>query len=137
MKTGRRIANPTAKALAGTFRADRHADITEIGTPAKSAPIPPRYLTKEARSVWREELDRVTACGITDADSSLFARYCTMEALYRDQISAGELPKAALLTELRRMAELLGIAGLRSRLARVGTADKPTASPFTVRPKVR
>lgn len=92
-------------------------------------------MTKEARAVWREEVDRVTACGITDADSSLFARYCTMEAFYRDQISAGELPKAAILTELRRMAELLGIAGLRSRLARVGTADKPTATPFTVRPK--
>lgn len=85
MKTGRRIANPAAKALAGTFRADRHADISEIATPARSAPIAPRYLTKEARAVWREEVDRVTACGITEADSSLFARYCTMEALYREQ----------------------------------------------------
>ncbi len=84
--------------------------------------------------MWREEVDRVTACGITDADSSLFARYCTMEAAYRTQITAGELPKAALLTELRRMAELLGIAGLRSRLARSGGSEAPKASPFTVRP---
>lgn len=134
MKTGRRIANPSAKALAGTYRSDRHADITEFATPAKSAPTPPRYLTKEARAVWREEVDRVVACGITDADSSLFARYCTMEAAYRAQIAAGELPKAALLTELRRMAELLGIAGLRSRLARTGGGDAPKTSPFTVRP---
>jgi len=134
MRTGRRIANPAAKALAGTFRADRHADIVEIATPAKSAPTQPRYLTKEAKLVWREEVDRVAACGITDADSSLFARYCTMEAVYRTQIAAGELPKAALLTELRRMAELLGIAGLRSRLARAGGTEAPKSSPFTVRP---
>lgn len=92
MKTGRRIANPAAKALAGTFRADRHADITEIATPAKSAPIPPRYLTKEARAVWREELDRVTACGITDADSSLFARYCTMEPSHPSQADEAGSP---------------------------------------------
>lgn len=134
MKTGRRTANPALKHLAGTFRADRHGDIVDLAPSPTSGPVQPAYLSAAAQAVWREELPRVAACGATDADSSIFARYCEMEAAFRVAIVSGELPKAALLTELRRSAELLGIGGLRSRLARAGGNDAPTASPFTVRP---
>lgn len=85
--------------------------------------------------VWEEEFPRVIAVGVTGADSSLFARYCSMEAAFRGSAALGEVPSAALATELRRSAELLGIAGLRSRLAKASpgaTDQKPT---FTVRPK--
>jgi hypothetical protein len=87
----------------------------------------PRHLSVEGRLVWVEEIRRVASCGVTEADSSMFARYCECEAAYRAEVRAGALPKSALLTELRRMADLLGIAGLRLRLARTGTpgATKP------------
>lgn len=138
MKTGRRIANPQTKQLAGTYRKDRHADIVSIAPGAPSnVPVQPFYLTADAKQVWREEIQRVIGCGATDADSSMFARYCELEAAFRRMIATGELPKAALITELRRSAELLGIAGARSRLARVGQPEQPSAtiSPFNIRRK--
>lgn len=134
MKSGRRAPNPASKQLAGTYRKDRHANIVELVTPARDEPIQPGYLSAEAKAVWAEEAARVVACGVTSADSSLFARYCECEATFRVSVLAGDLPKAALLTELRRMAELLGIAGLKSRLGRgsAPAADKPAVA-FTVR----
>lgn len=136
MKSGKRIPSPASKQLAGTYRKDRHANIAVIASPTPDAPIQPAYLSAEAKIVWAEEVRRVTACGATEADSSMFARYCEMEAAFRVQVMAGELPKAALLTELRRSAELLGIGGLRSRLARTGSQkEAPKASPFSIRPR--
>jgi phage terminase small subunit len=133
MKTGRRVANPAAKQLAGTFRKDRHATITTIAQPSKNEPTQPGYMSDIAKEVWAEEFRRVVACGVTEADSSLFGRYCEMEAVFRAGVKNGEVPKAALLTELRRCAELLGIAGLRSRLAKSTGGEAPKASTFTVR----
>lgn len=135
MKTGRRIANPDAKQLAGTFRADRHADIQETATPDRVAPPvePPARLTEAAKAVWREEYRRVVACGLLDADTSMFCRYCEMEAAARAIFALGELPQSALLTELRRTAELLSVAGPRSRLARAASAAPAGPNPFTPR----
>lgn len=129
MKPGRRIANPVAKQLAGTYRNDRHGDIVELVTPRRDEPIEPPYLSPAAKAVWREELRRVVGCGVTESDSSLFGRYCEMEASFRQSVMKGADLKAALLTELRRSAELLGIAGQRSRLARAG-GDKAKPSAF-------
>lgn len=134
MKTGRRIANPSSKQLAGTYRKDRHENIVQLVEPTLGGPVQPGYLSEEAKKVWAEEINRVIACGSTDADSSIFARYCEMEAAFRLMIKEGNLPKSALMTELRRSAELLGIGGLRSRLARAGGEKPAPTSAFTVRP---
>ncbi|VWX51773.1 hypothetical protein [Novosphingobium sp. 9U] len=136
MKRGAKLGNPSTQQLAGTFRKDRHADVVSIAPAVPSnTPAQPAYLTADAKQVWSEEIARVTGCGATEADSSMFGRYCQMEAAFRVLIAAGELPKAALITELRRSAELLGIAGARSRLARVAQPAQPNGkpSPFTVR----
>ena len=136
MKTGRRIANPAAKQLAGTYRNDRHGSIVHLLSPSPDAPVRPAYLSPEAAVVWDEELRRVVASGATEADSSLFARYCECEASFRRCITLGDLPKAALLTELRRMCELLGIGGFRSRLSKVSLkGSEPEISPFSLRPE--
>jgi hypothetical protein len=131
MKPGRRIANPASKQLAGTYRKDRHDNIVELATPPRNVPVRPSYMTVEGRLIWDEELPRVIACGVTEADSSLLARYCECEAAFRVAIMAGTPPQAATMTELRRMAELLGIAGLRSRLGKA-TTDTPVKSTFSV-----
>src|SRR3546814_13520324 len=75
----------------------------------------PDYLQPAAREIWMEELSRVMLAGVTERDSSLFAAYCSVEALNRADFIAGEAPPAAYLTEQRRRAELLGIAGPRVR----------------------
>ena len=133
MRKGRRIADPATKTLKGTFRDDRHGNIVAfVPPPAKSVPVAPSWLTDLARQVWDEELPRVIAAGATDADSGFFARYCSMSATFITLTIAGESPKAALATELRRSAELLGIAGLRSRLVKAG-CDAPKATPCSPR----
>ena len=135
MNSGRRIANPKTKQLAGTFRNDRHGSIGLLNASTSAAPpAPPSYLSPEARKVWDEELPRVIGAGVTDADTSMFARYCEMHATFVVATLAGELPKSALLTELRRSAECLGIGGPKSRLAKIGNADQPKAK-FTLMPK--
>ncbi len=129
MKPGRRIANPVTKQLQGTFRDDRHGNIAELVTPPRDEPVQPPYLSPAAKEIWTEELRRVVGCGVTESDSGIFGRYCEMEASFRRTVLDGGDIKAALATELRRTAELLGIAGLRSRLARSG-ADKAKPSAF-------
>ena len=84
--------------------------------------------------VWDEELPRVVACGAVVEDSSAFGRYCTAEAVFREMAVKKEPLSAALMTELRRSAELFGIAGQRSRLAKLATNEPVAASPFSVRP---
>ena len=135
MKTGRRIANPSAKQLAGTFRKDRHAAIAPIAAPSACPPVRPTYMTVEGRLIWDEEIARITACGAVEADSSFIARYCEIEAIYRVSVMAGEVPSGTILTELRRMAELLGIACPRSRLTKIGEAGNAKQNTFTVMKK--
>ncbi|SOB86757.1 hypothetical protein SAMN06297144_1866 [Sphingomonas guangdongensis] len=66
----------------------------------------------------------------------MFGRYCEIEALFRLTVMSGQSPTAATMTELRKMAELLGIAGLKSRLAKLSSTTTETkVSPFTIRPK--
>lgn len=134
MRTGRRTANPDDKRLQGTYRGDRHGDIVTISNPAQNIPVPPAYLSREAKLVWDEELPRVVSCGCTEADSSLLARYCVAEATFRGMAAKVEPISAALMTELRRSAELLGIGGLRSRLAKIGGGDAAKTSAFSTRP---
>ncbi|WP_404713184.1 hypothetical protein [Sphingomonas sp. MMS24-J13] len=95
---------------------------TEIIVPG-DPPIMPDYLTPAAILVWQETIGRVMAAGISEADSSLFARYCSLEAEVRIAFkSGGDLPSAAYLTNLRQMEELLRIAGPKSRIGG-GSAD--------------
>lgn len=124
MKRGPKAEPPSVKAQRGTVRPFRDADRQEIFVPG-SPPAQPDYLTPEAIDVWQEEIGRVMATGVVEIDSSLFARYCSLEALIRKAFRAGvDAPPAAYLTEARRMAELLGIAGRKSRVGKV--ADDPT-----------
>ena len=136
MKSGRRVADPNAKKLAGTYRGDRHATITATAEPVRDLPVRPGYMTAEGKAVWEEELQRVVACGLTSADSTFYARYCELEAIFRVAVMAREVPTSSLVTELRRAAELLGIAGHRSRLIKAATAQpEKAASPFAPRAK--
>lgn len=114
MKRGPKPELPSTKEQRGTWRADRDASNIQITSPC-DPPIVPDYLPAAAQEVWLEEIGRVMTAGIGERDSSLFATYCATEAMCRAAFVAGEPPPAAYLTELRRMRELLGIAGPRVR----------------------
>ena len=130
MQRGRKAEPPSAHFARGTLQPVRHDGRTEIIVPG-DPPQMPDYLTPAAQIVWQEEIGRVMAAGASDLDSSLFARYCALEAKVRQAFSddSGEVPPAAYITTLRQYAELLGIAGRKSRVGKGGADAKPT-NPF-------
>ncbi|MCP5385958.1 MAG: hypothetical protein H6916_03970 [Novosphingobium sp.] len=123
MKRGPKPQLPATKAKRGTLRPDRDGSGPVQLIAAGDPPIVPSYLSPAAQEIWLEEISRVMLAGVTERDSSLFATYCSTEALVRAAFIAGEPPPAAYLTELRRMRELLGIAGPR---VRQGAKNGPT-----------
>lgn len=132
MQRGRKADPPAVKAARlGKLPGTEDFGRTEIIVPG-SPPIQPDYLTAEAIEVWQEELGRVMAAGIVEIDTSLFARYCSLESLVRKAFKAGGVPPpAAYLTVLRQYAELLGIAGRKSRIgSKVGDDPTKSANPF-------
>ncbi|AGH48757.1 hypothetical protein CV103_12035 [Sphingomonas fennica] len=130
MKPGRKAEAPSTKAARGTLRPFRDGLKNELVVPG-DPPLMPDYLTAEAQDVWQEEIGRVMAAGVAEIDSSLFARYCSLEALVRQSFNAGrEPPPASYLTVLRQYAELLGIAGRKSRVGKIADDPTKTRNPF-------
>lgn len=133
MKRGPKPATASTKAQRGTLRKDRDGAVAVIQpmqlVSAGDPPIMPEYLQPAAREIWQDELPRVMLSGISERDSTLFATYCALEAQIRAAFIAGEAPPAAYLTEQRRRAELLGIAGPRVRQA--GKEPTQSGNPFT------
>lgn len=130
MKRGPKAEPPSAKWERGTIRPYRDDGKTELVVPG-DPPIMPDYLTPEAIEVWGELLGRVMAAGVTEIDSAMFARYCSLEALVRKAFAADTPPPAAYLTVLRQHEELLRIAGPKSRVGAGGKADGAKSSnPF-------
>lgn len=115
MKRGPKPEARATKVQRGTLQPCRDGGaVVELVT-AVDPPMMPDYLSDAAKEVWIEQIGRVMLGGIGDRDSLLFARYCATEALARTAFAAGEPPPSAYLSELRRMEELLGIAGPRTR----------------------
>jgi hypothetical protein len=127
MQPGRKPEPVGTKLARGTFQPCRDAQKAEIiigGAP----PQMPDYLTAEAEVVWQETVGRVMHVGVAEADSSLVGRYCAMEALSRKTLGEGEPIPASVMTALRQMEELLGIAGPKSRIGRL--TDGKSSNPF-------
>lgn len=130
MQRGRKAEPPSVKFARGTIQPVRDEGRTEIVVPG-DPPAMPDYLTAGAIDVWQEEIGRVMSAGVADIDSSLFARYCSLEALVRQAFNAGgEPPPAAYMTVLRQYAELLGIAGRKSRVGKVADDPSQSRNPF-------
>ncbi len=127
MKPGRKALPAEIKRAHGTWRRDRDGDKIAL-TPADSPPLTPDGLSARALDIWEQNLGRVMAAGVGEADSDLFATYCELQGAVRAAWRMGEAPPISALAELRRLAELLGLAGPRSRVARAAThKDNPFA----------
>jgi hypothetical protein len=151
MRRGRKPIPASEKAQRGTFRQDRDAHKLQI-VASNDGPVMPVHMHESedespfvtlARSIWVELHPMVTAMGVSECDSALFARYCFLEADARALMVQGVLPSTAKMTQLRQMEELLRIAGPKSRVGgQSQVAATPTHSSATVGvpkapPKVR
>ena len=143
MQRGTKPETPGTKLARGTFQPCRDAGKVEIVSSKDPPQIPDPVaigdeeqggdilptLTPQARIVWHETLPRVMAVGVAEPDSAFLARYCGMEALSRETLSKGQPIPTSLMTALRQMEELLGIAGPKSRIGR--KLDGQPANPFS------
>lgn len=127
MQPGRKPEPVGTKLARGTFQPCRDADKAQIIV-AGDPPQMPDYLTAEAEIVWQETVGRVMAVGVSESDSLLLGRYCAMEAISRKTLQSGEPIPSSVMTALRQMEELLGIAGPKSRIGRV--SDGKPSNPF-------
>lgn len=123
-----RRLTPTEKRQRGTYQRCRDAAVVEITAP-DALPMMPDWLTAQGQAAWFESIGRVAGGRlVSEADSALFAVLCNLQGNLAACWAAGEVPPAAHLGEFRRLCELFGIAGARSRLT-VGTVrDEP--NPF-------
>lgn len=115
----------------GTFRPIRHAVTAELVAP-DALPSQPDWLTEEGKQVWLDEIGRVsTSKGGGEVDSALFGNYCNLQGAIVKAWRSDTPPPVTALVEVRKMQEMLRIAGTGSRVKAVGNADKPTGNPFS------
>lgn len=129
MQRGHKPETPSTKQARGTFRPVRDAHKCEVIVPT-ALPQQPSWLTDAGQQEWLDAIGRVAAGRIvTEADSALFGTLCNLLGALGLAWQSGAVPPAAHLTEARRLAELFGLAGSKSR---VGTPPpgKPADNPF-------
>lgn len=130
MDRGRKLEPVDTKLARGTFQPCRDGGKVQIIAPG-DPPMIPDYLATdpEAVEIWQETIGRVMATGVCEPDSSFFARYCAAEAQARRVFKNDGMLTAPMLTALRQMEELMGIAGPKSRVGRL--KDGQPANPFS------
>jgi phage terminase small subunit len=116
MQRGPKRQLPSEKRARGTFQPVRDANTIEIIEP-NAMPQMPDWLSAEAQEIWLEDLGRVTANRlVTEKDTTAFANYCALQALIVQCFRKGEAPAITALAEVRKLQELFGIGGAKSRL---------------------
>src|SRR5689334_19172274 len=119
MNRGAKRLPPRLKVLTGSYRRDRDAHAVELGV-TEGTPTPPAWLPPDAVAVWNETWPRVAGLKLVGKqDAGVFANYCALTAaLARAWRGNTAPPPAALLSEHRKVSELLGLAGAKSRVGR-------------------
>lgn len=127
MKRGPKKMLPAEKEMRGTYRAHRDADIQIIES--DGMPQMPDWLTPEGEEVWQDNVGRVSQKLVSEADSNEFANFCVLQGGIVKAVRAGEMPPVAAFAEVRKKAEMFGIAGPRSRMV-AGAPKAPASNPF-------
>ncbi len=130
MKRGPKAELPSTKMARGTFQPCRDGGVVEIVAP-DALPVQPEWLTDAGRQVWLDDIGRVAGGKlVTEADSTMFANYCNLQGAISLAWRANEVPPAAMLMEARKMQEMFGLAGAKSRVAKAGGAGGAPSNPF-------
>ncbi len=131
MNRGRKPLSPSEKQARGTFQPVRDERKVEVVEP-NALPSQPTWLTAEGEEIWQDDLGRVIASRIvTERDSTAFGNYCNLQGMIVQCWKKGEAPPITALVEARRLQEVFGIAGARSRLQVKGAgAPEGAGNPF-------
>lgn len=130
MKRGPKPELPSTKVARGTLQPVRDAGRIEMVEP-DALPNQPDWLTPAGEEVWQDNVGRVAQTKLAnERDSTLFATYCNLVGACVMAWRAGEAPPAAYLTEVRRLSELFGLAGARSRIRNGAIDGKAGQNPF-------
>jgi hypothetical protein len=130
MRRGRVEKLPSERLAEGTFRKDLHANKIEL-KPMTRTPVfiyPPEWLTPDGKIVWEENIKNCTP-SLEDADVNCFGMFCNMMGLIQQCYKAGKRPSFDYLTETRKLAELFGLCGARSRVVD-NSATSSSDNPF-------
>jgi hypothetical protein len=129
MQRGPKRQLPSTKREKGTFQPSRDGHVVEIIEPS-AMPMRPAWLTAEGEEVWLDDIGRVEASKlVSEKDSTLFANYCNLQGMIVRCWRKGEAPPITALMETRKLQELLGIGGAKSRL-QVKAGDQAGGNPF-------
>jgi hypothetical protein len=78
-----------------------------------------------------DDIGRVAGVGLTsERDSTLFATYCNLQGAAIVAWRAGDVPPITALAEIRKLAEIFGIAGATSRIGTLGGGSTAAPNPF-------
>lgn len=113
MKRGPKAQLPSEKKAKGTYQPVRDGHRVEVIEP-DAMPRQPNWLTPEGEEVWLDDIGRVKLA--TEADSTLFGNYCNLQGSIIKAMRSGEVPPITAFAEARKMQEVLGIGGARSRI---------------------
>lgn len=130
MKPGPRPTLPSVKADRGTLRPVRDAGKEEfvMTIPNTGMPQRPEWLTPEGEIVWQDNVMRAVP-PLTESDSITFATFCNLVAANGAAFACGQVPPLAAVVEMRRLAELFGMAGANSRVGRRPDGQSPNGTP--------
>jgi hypothetical protein len=128
VKRGTKPGLPSQRIARGTYRPDRDGGVVEVIEP-ESLPQRPDWLTSEGEEVWMDDVGRVAAHKlVSEKDASAFGQYCNLMGACIKAWRSGNVPPITAIAESRKMQELFGICGARSRL-KVAQQDA-TTNPF-------
>jgi len=114
MQRGPKAQLPSEKKAKGTFQPSRDGSRMQVIEPM-STPQQPDWLSSEAQEIWLDDVGRVKLA--TESDSTLFANYCSLQGGIVKALRHGsEMPPISAFAEARKMQEVLGIGGARSRV---------------------
>jgi hypothetical protein len=106
----------STKRQRGTYqrcRDDHRRTVPDVS----GTPIPPYWLSREAREIFEDLAEQLTRVGlVAEADTTLLANVASLAAAIEKVWATGEIPAASQLAELRRCLEMIGAAGSRSRV---------------------
>lgn len=113
MQSGTKSLPDIEKELRGTLRKSRVRDTIPV-MDENAKPFFPDFLTEEGKEFWLDVAERIN--GLNEIDSVLFGHYCNLAAAVAYAWRSGEIPPINYSIELRRLSELFGIAGQKSRV---------------------
>jgi hypothetical protein len=136
MRRGPKSETPAVKANSGTYRPHRDRLKVEVVT-SSALPVKPDWLSAAGELIWDENVDRAATTGVTAHDSVIFTIFCNLTGDIAQTVRAGKVVSITAQTEARRLAELLGLAGPKSRVITGNSPPEAGSNPFARRRQPR